>query len=269
MAVPTILVVCAYRVLATVNLSNGVKLRTAVNLRTGDAAMAVAAVASVPLAVLARAAVMHLGGYLMISPHTEIAPIGHWAHNGVLTLRGVLTLFGVDSQGAALGTVGAAFGLACLLAAVCGFGKVVWTWRRARRAEQLLCTAVVINIAVYVVSSMPTLGGQREIVAVLPCGAVLAARACVPGHIVGAWRSWVAIAAAAVVALVPLAGAATRPPATPAPARLAILAGGPRADVRHRRVLGCLGRDRTVGGPRSGSGNRPEIRRRSGAARRI
>ena len=79
----------------------------------------------------------------------------------------------------------------------------------------------MINIAVYVVSSMPTLGGQREIVAVLPCGAVLAARACVPGHIVGAWRSWVAIAAAAVVALVPLAGAATRPPATPAAARLA------------------------------------------------
>jgi hypothetical protein len=220
-AVPAVLVVCAYRVLATLNIRHGVNLRTAVNLRTGDAAMAVAAIGSVPLAVLARVAIVHLGGYAMIPPHTQIAPIGQWGHNGVIALRGVLTLFGAFSQGAALGTVGAFFGLACFLAAVCGFGKVLLTWRTASRAEQLLCVAIVINIAVYVASSMPTSGGQREIVAVLPCGAVLAARACVPGRIVNVWRARAAITAAAILALLPLAAAATQPPATPTSVRLA------------------------------------------------
>jgi hypothetical protein len=220
-AVPTVLIVCAYRVLATMDLRASASLHTRVNLHTGDAAVAVAALASVPLAVLARAPMAYFGGYAMISPHTEIAPVAQWAHNAVLALQGVLTLFGAASQGAALGTAGVFFGLACLLAAVGGFGKVLWTWRTASRAEQLLCVAIVINITVYVISSLPASGGQREIVAMLPSGAVLAARACVPTGIASARRAWVAIAAAAAVALLPLAAAATRPPATPTAARLA------------------------------------------------
>jgi hypothetical protein len=214
-AVPTVLVVCAYRVLATMNR------RTGVNLRTGEMAMAVAAVASVPVALLARAAIVHLGGFQMIPPHTQIASIGQWPHNSVIALRGLLTLFGAGSQGTALGTPGAFFGLLCLLAAACGFAKVIWTWRTASRAEQLACIAIVINIGVYVISSMPLAGNQREIVAVLPLGAVLAARACVPSRIAGLRLARVAVAAAAIVALLPLAAAATRPPAAPASARLA------------------------------------------------
>jgi hypothetical protein len=56
---------------------------------------------------------------------------------------------------------------------------------------------------------------------VLPCGAVLAARAFVPGHIADARRAQVAIAAVAVLAVLPLAAAATVPPATPYTVRLA------------------------------------------------
>jgi hypothetical protein len=218
-AVPTILVVCAYRVLATGNFR--ANLRNKTYLRTGDAAIAVAAIASVPIAVLTHAAMVHFGGYAMIPPHTQIAPLAQWGHNGLLAIKGLLTLFGAASQGAALGTAGAFFGLACLLAAACGFGRVIWTWRTASRAEQLLCVAIVINIGVYVISSMPLAGNQREIVAVLPCGAVLAARACVPGRIEAVRLARVAVAAAAAVALLPLAAAATRPPATPTSARLA------------------------------------------------
>ena len=161
-AVPAVLAVCAYRVLATISLPVRVNLRRLVN--TTDGAIAVAAVASVPLAILAHKAMVHFGGYLMIAPHTQIAPMAHWAHNGVLAIEGILTLFGAVSQGAALGTAGAVFGLACLLAAVCGFGKVLWTWRTASRAEQLLCLAIVINITVYVISSIPArrrLGARR------------------------------------------------------------------------------------------------------------
>jgi hypothetical protein len=214
-AVPAILVVSAYRILITINR------RARVSLRTGDAAIAAAAVASVPLAVLAHAAIVHLGGYAMIPPRTKIAPPGLLGHHAVLALQGILTLFGVASQGAALGTVGALFGLTCLLAAACGFAKVIWTWRTATRAEQLLCAVIVSNMVVYVISSIPVPGDAWELAAVLPCGAVLAAQAVVPGRIAGGRRAWVAIAAAAVVALLPLAAAATRPPVTPPAARLA------------------------------------------------
>ena len=127
----------------------------------------------------------------------------------------------------------------------------------------------MINITVYVISSMPTSGGQREIVAVLPCGAVLAARACVPSRIVGAWRAPVAIAAVAVVALVPLAAAATRSPATPAAARLSTWL------EAHGLTYGIGGYwDASAvtvqsGDRVQGSGDRSEIQRRPGAARRI
>jgi len=56
---------------------------------------------------------------------------------------------------------------------------------------------------------------------VLPCGAVLAARACVPSRIIGARRARAGLAAAALVALLPLAAAATLPPVTPAAVPLA------------------------------------------------
>ena len=60
---------------------------------------------------------------------------------------------------------------------------------------------------------------------VLPCGAVLAARACVParitGRITGMPRTFLAVTATALAALVPLAAAATRPALRPATAPLA------------------------------------------------
>jgi hypothetical protein len=209
-AVPAVLVVCAYRILATQNL------------RTGDAAILVAAVASVPLAALAHAAIKYFGGYLMINPQTLVAPSRLWGHHAALALRAIRALFGaVVSPVSPLGTAGALFGLACLLAAAFGFVKVVWTWRSASRSEQLLCVAIVVNIAVYVISTIPVPSNARELAAVLPCGAVLAARACVPSTIVGVRRSRVVIVVAALIALLPLGAAATKPPATPAAVPLA------------------------------------------------
>jgi hypothetical protein len=60
---------------------------------------------------------------------------------------------------------------------------VIWTWRRASRAEQLLVAAIVFNVGTYLVSVMPSPGRYREVAAVVPCGAVLAARALVPARI--------------------------------------------------------------------------------------
>jgi hypothetical protein len=82
-------------------------------------------------------------------------------------------------------------------------------------AEQLLCAAVVTSVVVYAVSTIPNFANRRDIVAVLPCGAVLAARACVPGRIVFPRRAAMAVAAAVAAALLPLTAAAARPtPAT-------------------------------------------------------
>jgi hypothetical protein len=220
-AVPAVLVVCAYRVLATVKIRRGVNLRKRVNLRTGDAAIAAAAVASVPLASLARAAIVHFGGYAIHPPNSVIAPMGFWGHHAVLVLQDIQSLYGATTLGAVVGPAGAVFGWACLAAAAYGFAKVIWNWRTASRAEQLLVAVIVINFATFVISSIPVPGNAWEIVAVLPCGAVLAARASVPAYIADARRAQVAIAAVAVVALLPLAAAATVPPATPYTVRLA------------------------------------------------
>lgn len=73
----------------------------------------------------------------------------------------------------------------------------------------------------YVVSVMPTLRHSREVAAVLPCGAVLAARACVPARITGMPKAFLAVTATALAALVPPAAAATQPPVRPTTAPLA------------------------------------------------
>jgi hypothetical protein len=150
-----------------------------------------------------------------------IAAPGYWGHHAVLALQDILSLYGATTLGAVIGAAGAVFGLVCLLAAACGFAKVIWTWRTASRAEQLMCVAIVINVTTFIISTIPVPGNAWEIVAVLPFGAVLAARAFVPGHIADARRAHVAIAAVAVVALLPLAASATLPPAPSYTVRLA------------------------------------------------
>ncbi len=202
--VPTVILVCVYRTLAA---------RT---LRTADMAIAIAAAVSAPLAVLVRSVIVHFGGYLMIAPRNGLALFSQWGYNATLTQRGIRALFGAFApRGAPLATAGAVLGFICLAAAAYGFCRVVWNWRRASRAEQLLCLLIVVNIGAYVFSTLPVPSNARELVAVLPCGAILAARALVPDRIVASARAQVAIAASALIAIVPLAAAATVPPATP------------------------------------------------------
>ena len=210
-AVPAVLLVCGYRVLA------------ARRLRSGDAALVVAAAVSVPLELLLRAVMLHLGAYFMVAPLARLSPMRLWPHNTAVTWLDVRILFGaVVGPDTRLRGIGAAFGLVCLLAAVFGLGRVAWTWRTACRAEQLLCVAIVFNIGVLLISVMVSPWHSREIAAVLPCGAVLAARACVPARITAVPQVSLAVTAAALAALMPLAAAATEPSMRPATAPLAV-----------------------------------------------
>jgi hypothetical protein len=209
-AVPAVLLVCGYRVLA------------ARRLRSSETALAVATAVSVPLESLLRAAMLHLGAYFMVAPTAQLSPVRRWPDNAAVTWLDVRILFGaVGAPDTRLGGIGAAFGLVCLLAAVFGLGRTVWTWRAAPRAEQLLCVAIVFNIGVLLISVIATPTHSREIAAVLPCGAVLAARACVPARMARVPQAFLAVAATALAALVPLAAAANQPSMRPATVPLA------------------------------------------------
>jgi hypothetical protein len=202
--VPTIVLVCGYRAVA------------AWKVRTGDAVNALAAAASVPLASAVRAVMLHYGAYQMVAPKTAIARPWQWPHNAALAWYAIGVLFGAEASPGSPSLArdaGYILGLACLLAAAAGFARVAWTWRTASRAEQLLCAAIAINISAYVISTMPILTNPYEIVAVLPCGAVLAARACVPGHIGDTRWDSMATGLVAIGALLPLTAAATQPSA--------------------------------------------------------
>jgi hypothetical protein len=211
-AVPAIVVVSLYRLLATRKL------------RCADTAMAVAAIASVPLEDLFRALMTRLGAFYMVPPKTKLSPPRLWPQHASVTWLDIRILFGAAVEpGTKVSRADVALGLACLAVALAGLARVAWTWRRANRAEQLLSAAIVFNVAVYIVSVMPLPDGSREVAVLLPAGAVLAAR-CVPARfsgrltpvgVGGRLTGFVAVVAAATVALLPLVVAAARPPMAP------------------------------------------------------
>jgi hypothetical protein len=131
-------------------------------------------------------------------------------------LGNIRLLFGaVHEQSTKMGVVGYAFGLACLLAAVFGLVWVVCRRSRATRAEQLLCMAVICNIGIDVISTAAKPANPHELAAILPAGAVLAARAIVPARISVLPAAFMAVALTVVAAIAPLAVAATSPPVKP------------------------------------------------------
>jgi hypothetical protein len=198
--VPAIVVACGYRVLA------------ARSLRSADAAIVVAAVASVPLALLVRAVMTHAGGYQMAPPVAARAAPGQWPGHAAIVWHDVRMLYGaVATPQTRLGTAATILGIAGLAAAVAGIVRVALRWRRASRAEHILVAVVAFNFAVYTVSRSVSPYAFREIAAVLPCGAALAARAVVRGGGRHARSALTAAAAAVLVGLVTLAAAAARP----------------------------------------------------------
>jgi hypothetical protein len=208
--VPAIALVSLYRVIQ------------ARSLRSGDAAMLLASGASVPLELLLRNAMLKHGGFLMVAPRTELAPGSLLASNWHYATQSLQQLFGAQTGPAgALGTTGAVFGWVAVAAAAYGFGRVIVTWLRASRGEQLLCVAILLNVAAYVFSTMPDSNNPRELVLVLPAGAVLAARGLGrPGFLTGR-RAWAVLAGVGCVAAVPLAAAAVQPIQTPVQVPLA------------------------------------------------
>jgi hypothetical protein len=198
-AVPAIVLVCGYRALA------------ARRLRSPDAALAAAAVASVPLAALLATVITHLGGFAGHAPKASFAPLGQWMHQVAITWSNLRLLYGaVHPRGAKLGVAGFDFRTACMIVAIAGFAWAVSRWWRVSRAEQLLCVAIVCNVGIDLLSVLATSGNAREISVVLPCSAVLAAR-LVPARIARAPVAFAAVAVAGLAAVLTLVSAANVP----------------------------------------------------------
>jgi hypothetical protein len=146
-----------------------------------DMALGAAALLAAATGVLALRVIHAQGGFYMPAPSAQFAHGGTaLVHNLVITAQGLLLLGGADFLGLRL-TASTVF----TMLHVVGVSLAVWgTWLAARRflrdrdlVAQLLVTGVVINLAVYVLSTKAGVVTQtREIVAVLPFSAALAGR---------------------------------------------------------------------------------------------
>jgi len=208
---PAIVVVCGYRFLASRKTG------------TGDLANLLAAAASVPLALVARATMQHFGAYTMVAPNTQLVPVQQWSHSAAATWNSIRLLFGVAAPGQVSAGRAAVFGIICMLVAAAGILRILWRWRTARRAEQVLLVAIAGNLGAYLISALATgPNSPHDIVTVLPAGAVLGARAVVPARIASRITAFAVSGIALPAALSVLAAATMQPAAVMAQTQLSV-----------------------------------------------
>jgi hypothetical protein len=145
-----------------------------------EAALAVAAVASVGVADVFAKIIKHLGGYTTAPLNTQFSPAADWPSHAMLALKGILGLYAADVNKSFL-TVAAAVDAVHLIGlalAVIAFALAIWRFFKDNDLiEQILVVAIIVNVAAYVASVLPnTFWDNREIASVLPFGAVLAGR---------------------------------------------------------------------------------------------
>jgi hypothetical protein len=180
-------VVCGIRALYAV-----VRDRKPLASQWFELSLAAAGVVSFGAAKLITAVITHAGGYAGLPLRTIPAPLHLLPAHFVLTMEGILNIYGADffgvsagnAGGPASGSLGTTVAVVIALVHLVGVGLAIWGMCRALRRffssdliASLLAAAIVINLAAYVFSIDPaTLFDTREIVALLPFGAVLAGR---------------------------------------------------------------------------------------------
>jgi len=174
-AVIPLAAVCAIR------LYRGVVRRgTSLAAQWFEVSLIAAGLVAAGLSTLVLRVIGHVGGFALLAPVQGLVKAAHVGLHLRLAAEGVLALFGADvfdhPQGAEV--VIAWFHLL-------GVGLVAWAVGRALRRffsrddllVQVLVVAIVVNLAAYVISSLPvSIFDTREIAQVLPFGAALAGR---------------------------------------------------------------------------------------------
>jgi hypothetical protein len=173
-AIAPLALVCAVRI------CQGLVRREPLTSRWYEVSLAVAAAASVGVAWLAVRVIGRLGGYTVTGLPTALAALRAIPAQLRLTADGVLVLYGAGFSGLHSG-VAAAFAEVHLVGfALAGWALGLAIWRFLRLDDlvvQVLTVAIIINLAAFAVSRLPgDAYSFRQIVAVLPLGAVLAGR---------------------------------------------------------------------------------------------
>jgi len=214
-AVVPLALVCGARVLLAV-----LRHRKSLASQWYELSLVAASVLSFAAATLAVRLISALHGY-QVTPvmSATLAPIHTLPRRVVVAFEGILNIYGGDffhiSQnspfGPALGGLPVAAGIALAAVHLVGVALAAWGFFRAFRyffdpsdlISPVLATAIAVNVAAYSVSIVAFgLFDTREILAVLPFGAVLAGR-MVPGQLAGVPRRLkpaLACASAAVLA---------------------------------------------------------------------
>jgi hypothetical protein len=228
-AVVPLVLVCGARVLWAV-----LRHRRSLASQWYELSLAAAAALSFVVAELAVRLISHLHGY-QVTPvlSATLAPLHTLPRRVVVAFEGILNIYGADwfhiSQnspfGPALGGLPVGVGVALAAVHLVGVALAAWGFFRAFRyfydpgdlVSPVLATAIAVNVVAYVLSVIPVgVFDTREILAVLPFGAVLAGR-MVPGQLAGVSRRLkpaLACASAAVLAcyLAALGYGAAQPP---------------------------------------------------------
>jgi hypothetical protein len=213
-AVVPLVLVCGARVLWAV-----LRHRKSLASQWYELSLVAASVLSFGAAALAVRLISYLHGYQALPLAAKAAPIDEIPQHVVLTLEGILNVYGADFfhlsngslLGPGLGGLPMAAGIALAAVHLVGVALAAWGFFRAFRyfydpgdlVSPVLATAIAVNVVAYVLSVIPVgVFDTREILAVLPFGAVLAGR-MVPGQLAGVPRRLkpaLACASAAVLA---------------------------------------------------------------------
>src|SRR6266571_4905575 len=187
-AVVPLALVCGARVLLAV-----LRHRKSLASQWYELSLVAASVLSFAAATLAVRLISALHGYQVLPLTAQDSPIDEIPRHVVLMLEGILNVYGADFfhlsngslLGPALGGLPMAVGVALAAVHLVGVALAAWGFFCAFRyfydpsdlISPVLATAIAVNVAAYSVSIVAFgLFDTREILAVLPFGAVLAGR---------------------------------------------------------------------------------------------
>jgi hypothetical protein len=168
-----------------------------------DAQLLVAGAGSVVIAHAFLFGVRALGGFHAPAPPISLAPIDALPDRASMVVKMIGAVFGVYREDGHPGAGWVGLALLHAVGIVLVLVALVAVFIRGIRGtgdriNEILTLAICINVGAEVVSTLPSdILATREIVAVLPLGAALAARVCAPRLL--AWRLAPALAGVLVV----------------------------------------------------------------------
>ena len=154
--------------------------REPLRARWCELSLGAAAILSVVAASAATKLIASHGGWRAMPVPTGVVANGTMLRsNSALTFRGILELFGayVSGQQPGPAVLFAGVHVIGVVLVACGFWLALRRFFRAELLVQVLTVAIAVNLAAYVFGvQVQDIRSTREIVVVLPCGAVLAGR---------------------------------------------------------------------------------------------